>query len=157
MTRLAIACLVLALLLPLSSAGAQGQATAGQPQLGLPRGDIIIGGHAVQVQVAGTDEARQTGLMFRAHMPEDEGMLFVYDFPRVRCMWMQNTLIPLTAAFLDGGGRILGFADMEPLTTQAHCSPEPASFVLEMNEGWFARRGVAAGDKIDLRGIGSQP
>lgn len=150
-------CLCLALVLTAAHADAQGQAAAGRAQMDLPRKTIIVGGHAVRVQVAGTDETRKTGLMFRAHMPEDEGMLFVYDAPRVRCMWMQNTLIPLTAAFLGADGRILGFADMEPLTTQSHCSPEPAAYVLEMNKGWFARWGVATGEMIDLTGIGTGP
>ena len=79
-------------------------------------------------------------------------MLFVHDAARVCCMWMQNTLVPLTAAFLDGEGRILGLADMEPLTTNGHCSPAPARYVLEMNRGWFARHGVGPGLRIDLTG-----
>jgi uncharacterized membrane protein (UPF0127 family) len=80
-------------------------------------------------------------------------MLFVHDAARVCCMWMQNTLVPLTAAFLDDDGRILGLADMEPLTTNGHCSPAPARYVLEMNRGWFARHGVGPGLRIDLTGV----
>lgn len=148
---------LIALALLCTHAEAWGQAAEGIPLTDLPRAVLVLGGRSVDVQVAATPEARQTGLMFRASLPADEGMLFVHDALRVRCMWMQNTLIPLTAAFLDEDGRILGFADMEPLTTQSHCSPGPAAYVLEMNQGWFARHGVVAGQRIDLAGVGARP
>jgi uncharacterized membrane protein (UPF0127 family) len=114
---------------------------------------VDIAGRAVKVQLAATPQAQQRGLMYRKSLPEDEGMLFLYDFPKIRCMWMKNTLVPLTAAFLDSRGRILGFADMDPLTTQSHCSGAPVMYVLEMNRGWFARHGVREGDSLDLSGI----
>ena len=149
--------LLIALALLCAHAQAWGQTAEGAPLTDLPRAALVIGGRSVEVQVAATPEARQTGLMFRASLPEDEGMIFVHDSLRVRCMWMQNTLVPLTAAFLDENGSNLGFADMEPLNTQSHCSPGPAAFVLEMNRGWFARHGVVAGQRIDLTGIGARP
>ena len=125
-------------------------ALPGEPLLDLPAATVTIGGRPVRVLLAATPEQRQTGLMFRESMDEDEGMLFVHDVPKVRCMWMKDTLIPLTAAFLDASGRILNLADMDPLTTRSHCSEGPALYVLEMNRGWFARHGVSTGDRVDL-------
>jgi uncharacterized membrane protein (UPF0127 family) len=118
-----------------------------------PVATVGIAGRAVKVQLAATAQAQKRGLMYRQSLPEDEGMLFLYDIPKIRCMWMKNTLVPLTAAFLDGRGRILGFADMDPLTTQRHCSGAPIMYVLEMNRGWFARHGVREGDSLDLSGV----
>jgi uncharacterized membrane protein (UPF0127 family) len=147
--------LIVVLALLCAHVEAKGQAVEGVPQTDLPRTVLTVGGRTVEVQVAATPEARQAGLMFRTGLPEDEGMLFVHDAARVRCMWMQNTFVPLTAAFLDGDGRILGLADMAPLTTNAHCSPGPARYVLEMNRGWFARHSVGPGLQIDLTGVGA--
>lgn len=148
--------LIIVLALLCAHVEARGQAAEGVPLTDLPRTILTVGGRAVEVQVAATPETRQTGLMFRTGLPEDEGMLFVHDAARVRCMWMQNTLVPLTAAFLDDDGRILGLADMAPLTTNGHCSPGPARYVLEMNRGWFARHGVGPGLRIDLKGVGAE-
>lgn len=130
-------------------------ALPGVPLRDLPAATVSIGEQPVRLLLAATPEQHQTGLMFRESMAEDEGMLFVYDVPKVRCMWMKNTLIPLTAAFLDQDGRILNFADMDPLTTRSHCSEGPVLHVLEMNRGWFARHGVREGDRIDLSDIDS--
>ena len=114
---------------------------------------IDLQGHQVRIMVAVTRQEHITGLMFRRELPEDQGMLFVYDEPRVRCMWMKDTYIPLSAAFLDDDGRILAISDMAPMTTKPHCSPGPVRYVLEMNQGWFARRGLDKGSRIDLTGI----
>ena len=130
-------------------------ALPGLPLRGLPAATIAIGGQPVRLLLATTPEQHQTGLMFRESMAEDEGMLFVYDAPKTRCMWMKNTLIPLTAAFLDESGRILNLADMDPLTTRSHCSEGPVLYVLEMNRGWFARHGIREGGRIDLSDIDS--
>ncbi len=86
--------------------------------------------------------------MLRADMPSHEGMLFVFDEPAVQCFWMKNTLLPLTAAFVDDQGRIVNLVDMQPQTTTSHCSTAPVRYVLEMNQGWFAQRHVAAGARL---------
>ena len=119
-----------------------------QPQLTLPRITVRAGFHQLDVQVASQPRERQVGLMFRRDMPEHEGMLFVFEVPGVQCFWMQNTLIPLTAAFLSDDGHIVNLADMDPQTTNSHCSAEPVRYVLETNRGWFATRHIAAGQKL---------
>jgi uncharacterized membrane protein (UPF0127 family) len=101
--------------------------------------------------VAGSPEQRATGLMMRKEMPTSEGMLFVFERPESQCFWMKNTLLPLTAAFVTDDGTIVNLADMKPQTTDAHCSDKPVRFVLEMNQGWFEKRGIKAGAKLSGR------
>ncbi|MBI2744117.1 MAG: DUF192 domain-containing protein [Burkholderiales bacterium] len=122
------------------------------PQLQLPRVTLSAGMHLIHAQVAATNEQRATGLMFRKEMPASEGMLFVFEQPSSQCFWMKNTLLPLTAAFVADDGTIVNLADMKPQTTNAHCSAKPVRYVLEMNQGWFAKRGIKAGSKL-----GGQP
>jgi uncharacterized protein len=118
------------------------------PQLHLPRVQLKAGMHLINAQVASTPEQRSVGLMWRQDMPQHEGMLFVFERPEVQCFWMKNTLLPLTAAFVADDGTIVNLADMQPQTTDSHCSTRPVRFVLEMNQGWFARRGVQAGFRL---------
>ncbi|MFI5445729.1 DUF192 domain-containing protein [Polaromonas sp. UC242_47] len=122
------------------------------PQMNLPRVKISAGMHLIDAQVAQTPEQRATGLMFRREMPQHEGMLFVFEQPADQCFWMKNTLLPLTAAFVANDGTIVNLADMKPQTTNPHCSAQPVRYVLEMNKGWFAKRGIKAGSKL-----GGQP
>ena len=121
------------------------------PQLNLQRIKISAGMHLIDAQVAGTPEQRATGLMLRKEMPISEGMLFVFERPESQCFWMKNTLLPLTAAFVADDGTIVNLADMKPQTTDAHCSDKPVRFVLEMNQGWFEKRGIKAGAKLSGR------
>jgi len=81
-------------------------------------------------------------------MPPHEGMLFVFEQPSMQCFWMQNTLLPLTAAFVADDGAIVNLVDMKPLTTDSHCSAKPVRYVLEMNQGWFAKKGIKAGFRL---------
>lgn len=104
--------------------------------------------HLIQAQVALTPEQRSTGLMWRQDMPQHEGMLFVFEQPAVQCFWMKNTLLPLTAAFVADDGRIVNLVDMQPRNETSHCSKEPVRFVLEMNQGWFAKRHISAGYRV---------
>jgi len=120
----------------------------GQPQTDLPRAQLTVGMYRLDVQVASTPLQREIGLMFRRQMPDREGMLFVFERPGVQCFWMKNTLIPLTAAFIADDGRIVNLADMAPQTETGHCSAKPVRYVLEMNQGWFAQRHLAAGSKL---------
>jgi uncharacterized protein len=121
---------------------------ADTPQTQLPRTLLQSGIHQLDVQVAATPAQRQTGLMFRPSMPQHEGMLFVFEQASVQCFWMKNTLIPLTAAFLDDQGTIVNLVDMKPLDTTAHCSKKPVRYVLETNQGWFAKRKITPGQKL---------
>jgi len=119
-----------------------------QPQTHLPRVTLSAGLHLIHAQVAATPEQRAIGLMFRRDMPANEGMLFIFEHPQIQCFWMKNTLLPLTAAFLEDDGTIVNLADMQPLSEKSHCSARPVRFVLEMHQGWFAKRGLRSGGRI---------
>ena len=121
------------------------------PQMDLPHVTMQAGMYRIDAQVAMNERQREIGLMFRTEMPQPEGMLFVFEQPAVQCFWMKNTVLPLTAAFVAEDGRIVNLADMKPQTTDSHCSTEPVRFVLEMNQGWFARKGIKAGFKLTGR------
>lgn len=118
------------------------------PQLNLQRVGLTAGIHQIDAQVAITPEQRSIGLMFRKDMPQQEGMLFVFESPSKQCFWMKNTPLALTAAFVADDGTIVNLADMQPLSTDAHCSAKPVRYVLEMNQGWFAKKGIRAGTKL---------
>jgi len=121
------------------------------PQMQLQRIPLSIGIHQIDTQLAVTSEQREIGLMFRKEMPQNEGMLFVFENPTRLCFWMKNTLLPLTAAFIADDGTIVNLENMKPQTTDSHCSTKPVRFVLEMNQGWFAKKGVKPGSKISGR------
>ncbi len=118
------------------------------PQMNLPRTTLTLGIHQIQAQVAQTTEQHATGLMFRTDMAQQEGMLFVFQAPSQQCFWMKNTLIPLTAAFVADDGTIVNLENMQPQTTESHCSTKPVRYVLEVNQGWFAKKGIKAGTKL---------
>lgn len=136
---------VAAALLQLAALGPA--AAQGQPQ-DLPTMALSAGMHAIRAQVAITPIQRQIGLMFRREMPQNEGMLFVFESPTRHCFWMRNTLIPLSIAFLRDDGTIANLDEMQPHSENSHCSVEPVRFALEMNKGWFSRRGIKPGMKI---------
>ena len=132
------------LLLP-NAALAQG---TGEPQTDLKRVRINAGMYQIDAQVASAPLERQIGLMYRKEMPQQEGMLFVFEQPMPQCFWMKNTLLPLTAAFVADDGRIVNLEDMKPQTTDNHCSEEPVRYVLEMNQGWFAKKNIKKGFRL---------
>lgn len=144
LSRLLAGCCALLLV----SAGTPSLAQEGEPQTTLPRVELQAGMYRISAQLAATPAQRQIGLMFRKTMPEHEGMLFVFDVPGVQCFWMKNTLLPLTAAFVADDGAIVNLADMQPQTEDAHCSAKPVRYVLEMNQGWFAKKGLKAGTRL---------
>lgn len=141
--------LSLALTLTLTLSGAS--LAQDRPQTDLPRTRLSAGMHQIDSQVAATPQQRMIGLMFRKEMPQHEGMLFVFEQPSVQCFWMKNTLLPLTAAFVEDDGTIVNLADMKPQTENPHCSSKPVRYVLEMNLGWFAKKGVKPGTKLSGR------
>jgi uncharacterized membrane protein (UPF0127 family) len=121
----------------------------------LPTMPLTIAGHALVAEVASTDSQRGTGLMHRRMLPENRGMLFVFPDIALHGMWMMNTFLPLSVAFIDREGTIINIADMEPHTTNTHSAVRPAKYALEMNQGWFRKRGIKAGDK--LQGLEKAP
>jgi uncharacterized protein len=118
------------------------------PQLNLPVVQLQAGMHNIRAQVAATVDQRATGLMHRREMAQHEGMLFVFEQPSVQCFWMKNTLLPLSIAFIADDGTVVNTDEMKPQTLDSHCSDKPVRYVLEMNQGWFAKRGVKTGTKL---------
>lgn len=114
----------------------------------LPVKTLTAGMHVIQAEVAATDATRSKGLMHRKELAPNSGMLFVFEQPNVQCFWMRNTLIPLSIAFILDDGTITNIADMAPMTENSHCSTAPVRYTLEMEQGWFAKRGITAGKKI---------
>jgi uncharacterized membrane protein (UPF0127 family) len=104
--------------------------------------------HVIRAEVAANYETRARGLMYRKELAPNAGMLFVFMEPSVQCFWMRNTLIPLSIAFMTDDGTITSIADMTPMTENTHCSSVPVRLALEMEQGWFAKRGITAGKKI---------
>lgn len=123
-------------------------AKAQEPQTNLQRTAIQAGMFQIDAQIANTPQQRQIGLMFRKDMPTHEGMLFIFEEPQKQCFWMKNTLLPLTAAFVDDDGAIVNLVDMQPQSSDSHCSEKPVRYVLEMNQGWFAKKKIGKGYKL---------
>ncbi len=123
-------------------------ATAARAEAPLTTTIVKVGAHPLKVEVAANDAEREKGLMFRKSMGRNDGMLFVFDEPAYHAMWMKNTLIPLSVAFLDRDGVILNVMDMEPQTLDAHQAAGPALYAIETNVGWFADHQVKAGDRV---------
>jgi uncharacterized membrane protein (UPF0127 family) len=114
----------------------------------LPILELSAGIHLIRAEAASTFEARAQGLMFRKHLGPNEGMFFVFPQSELHCMWMKNTLIPLSVAFVDEKGKIVSISDMQPQTETSHCAAAPARFALEMPAGWFAAKGIKSGTTI---------
>src|SRR5215212_7215076 len=121
----------------------------------LPSIRLNAGIHNIQAEVAQSPDERSTGLMFRKEMGANEGMLFAFEQPAQQCFWMKNTLLPLSIAFVADDGSIVNIDHMKPQTLQSHCSAKPVRFVLEMNEGWFDKRGIKPGTKLRGAPFGS--
>jgi uncharacterized membrane protein (UPF0127 family) len=128
----------IALTLAMPAAGAQ-----------MPEIALVVNGHGLTVEVAATEGTRTQGLMHRRILPANRGMLFVFRESGNHAMWMMNTYIPLSVAFLDERGLIINIADMQPHTRDTHAAAKPAKFALEVNQGWFAKRGIKPGARIE--------
>ena len=114
----------------------------------MPRIELNASFHRIDAEVAADQQNRMQGLMHRRSMAANQGMLFVFTQADRHCMWMRNTLLPLSVAFLDERGQILNIEDMKPQTENNHCAASPARFALEMNQGWFASKGIKVGQRI---------
>lgn len=117
--------------------------------------ELSTGIHRILAEVANTEKTRAVGLMHRKSLPANYGMLFVFDQTAQHCMWMRNTLIPLSVAFADEQGRIINIEEMQPQTEDNHCAAKPAKFALEMNAGWFKNHGIGLG--MSISGIDKAP
>jgi uncharacterized protein len=122
---------------------------AQEPQTSLPRVKLSAGMHQIDAQVAQTPVQRMIGLMHRKEMPQHEGMLFAFEQPSQQCFWMKDTLLPLSAAFIADDGTVVNIADMKPQSLESHCSDKPVRYVLEMNQGWFQKKGIKPGTKLN--------
>jgi uncharacterized membrane protein (UPF0127 family) len=140
--RIGAAWLMLMALIPIASAG-------------MSLVELHLGMFRIEAEVAATDAERQLGLMNRENMPAYHGMVFVFPVEAPHCMWMKNTLLGLSVAFLDAEGKILNIEDMVPQTENSHCAATAARYALEMNHGWFAAHGFKAGDVV--RGVKNLP
>lgn len=114
----------------------------------LPVVELRAGMHLIRAEVAADYSTRGRGLMFRKSLAPNGGMVFIFDTADIHCMWMKNTYIPLSVAFLDAQGTIINIVDMQPHSEQSHCAARPALYALEMPQGWFAERGVKPGAKL---------
>jgi len=143
---------VLSALLTLAICG--GVAAQDAPQK-LPAIRLNAGIHNIQAEVAQTPDQRAIGLMLRKTMGTNDGMLFAFEQPGTQCFWMKNTLLPLSVAFIADDGTVVNIADMKPQSLDSHCAKRPVRFALEMNQGWFAKRGVKPGSKLQGVPFGS--
>lgn len=126
--------------------GAYAQTPGGQPPL--PTVQLQTGMYLIKAEVANDFGTRMQGLMMREKMAPNEGMLFIFPSAETQCMWMKNTLLPLSVAFIDEQGAILNIEDMKPQTENSHCSVKAARYALEMNLGWFKGKNIKPGAKI---------
>jgi len=109
---------------------------------------LMLGGTTVTAEVADTPQERAIGLMGRASLAPDSGMLFVYPDEAVRSFWMKNTPLPLSIAYISKAGRIVHIADMVPLSPSPVSSVHPTMFALEMTQGWFEEHAVKVGQSV---------
>jgi hypothetical protein len=140
--------MLLAALLSVASAQAQS-----------PRPDTVqltAGIHLITAEVAANDPTRTRGLMFRKSLPANHGMLFLFDRKATHCMWMRNTLIPLSVAFIEDDGTIVNIENMQPHDDSSHCARQPVRYALEMEQGWFGKRGIGPGAKLGRLPTGQQ-
>ena len=124
-------------------------------QSSFPQMELTVGIHRIEAEVAATLETRMQGLMHRKTMPQQHGMLFVFPEVARHCMWMKNTFLPLSVAFLDEEGKIVNVEDMKPQAEENHCATKDARYALEMNIGWFKSRGL--GPQTPIGGIQRAP
>jgi uncharacterized protein len=118
------------------------------PQTTLPTTKLTLGIHVITAELATTPQSRMIGLMMRERLAPNHGMVFVFEDKSQHCFWIRNTLIPLSIAFIEDDGTIVSIADMSPKSEASTCPPRAVRYALEMDQGWFAKRGVSAGNKI---------
>ncbi|MEJ2744863.1 MAG: DUF192 domain-containing protein [bacterium] len=121
------------------------------PPFKLEKARLFVGDKTILAECARGPKEQARGLMYRRSLGENDGMLFVYDSPRMLSFWMKNTRIPLDIAFLDGSGKVVQIEKMQPYDCiTRHSSTQPVRYALEMNQGWFERNGVGVGDVVEM-------
>ncbi|MBC7984337.1 MAG: DUF192 domain-containing protein [Candidatus Obscuribacterales bacterium] len=118
------------------------------PQPPLRTTKLTTGIHVITAELATTPQSRMIGLMMRERLAPNHGMVFMFDDKSQHCFWMRNTLIPLSIAFIEDDGTIVAIADMAPKSEASTCPPRAVRYALEMDQGWFTKRGITAGMKI---------
>lgn len=112
--------------------------------------DLQIADTTISVEVALTAQQMKTGLMYRKKLPQNSGMLFVFQQPTSVCMWMKNTLIPLSVAFISDSGTVVNIENMRAKSLDLHCAHLPVKYALEMNAGWFSQKNIKPGTHIPI-------
>ena len=115
--------------------------------------DIDIYDYLDEIQVVSKFEDRKKGLMYKKSIPDNYGMFFVWPYEKKQCMWMKNTLIPLSVGYLNKRGKVIGIYDMVPLSKNSVCSNKAAKYALEVNSGWFEENKIEIGDVIKIKTI----
>ncbi len=106
-----------------------------------------------KIEIASNFEDRKKGLMFIPSMSDEFGMFFIWEYKKIQCMWMKDTFIPLTVAYIKDNGEIIGIYDMVPFSKKSVCSKAPVKYALEVNKNWFKEQNIKIGDVIDIKGI----
>lgn len=140
---------------------AHAQSDSPQTEIQFEKRQIRIAGKTITVEIADSDEKRARGLMFRKSLPENQGMLFVFDSERELSFWMKNTLIPLSIGFFDKDKKLVDVQEMEPaiaaeMFPRTYKSRKPAMYALEMEKGWFTRNGIKEGATFSFVSSGKQ-
>jgi uncharacterized protein len=123
------------------------------PNPRLPSITLQAGIHLINAEVASEVGTRAKGLMHRTKLGNNQGMLFIFEQKAQHCFWMRNTLIPLSIAFLEDDGTILNIENMQPKSDDSHCPLKAIRYALEMDQGWFAKKGISAGDRLGAKGL----
>jgi uncharacterized membrane protein (UPF0127 family) len=115
--------------------------------------DIHIYEYLDEIEIVSKLEDRKKGLMYRETIPDNYGMFFVWPYEKKQCMWMKDTYVPLSVAYIDGKGKIIEIYDMVPLSKNSVCSNKAAKYALEVNSGWFEENKIEIGDVIKIKTI----
>lgn len=121
-----------------------------QAQPKLPTIKLRFGPEETMIaEMATTQLQEQTGMMFRTNMAENEGMIFVFPEPQRAAFWMKNTILPLSAAYIDPDGQILEIHDLQPHDTNSVvAATDNIQYVLETPQGWFKRHNIREGTAV---------
>jgi uncharacterized membrane protein (UPF0127 family) len=132
--------------------------TAPVPSIAAGTGTLVLktmtGDHSFNIEVMVSDQERSLGLMYRRSLPENSGMLFIYDPPQQATMWMKNTLIPLDMVFISADARVHRIEEnAEPFSETLIPSDGDVVAVLELNGGEADKIGLRPGDKVIYPGL----
>ena len=124
--------------------------------VGIPLPSICVGDACVVVEVDDSPSERQVGLMNRAYLPEDAGMLFVFEDAGIHSFWMKNTKIPLDILWITDTWHVVEIQSMLPCVEDpcpVYTPAFPAKYALEVNKGWAEKNGIGPGVLVTPYGI----